>query len=61
MIAGGMMSAIEKPDPSTHYVIVYFDGSQMASLEVDAESRTEAIEALKHVGFTLRDIFSIAP
>ncbi|MBU2899157.1 MULTISPECIES: hypothetical protein [Vibrio] len=56
-----MMSAIEKPDPSTHYVIVYFDGSQMASLEVDAESRTEAIEALKHLGFTLRDIFSIAP
>ncbi|MCG7489849.1 hypothetical protein MHN79_10130 [Vibrio sp. Of14-4] len=56
-----MMSAIEKPDPSTHYVIVYFDGSHMASLEVDAKSRAEAIEALKNLGFTERDMFSISP
>ncbi|WP_239172793.1 RuvA C-terminal domain-containing protein [Vibrio sp. Of14-4] len=61
MVTGGMMSAIEKPDPSTHYVIVYFDGSHMASLEVDAKSRAEAIEALKNLGFTERDMFSISP
>lgn len=55
------MSAIEKPDPSTHYVILYFDGSKMTSFEVDAHSRNEAIEAFKDLGFAERDIFSISP
>ncbi len=55
------MSAIEKPDPSTHYVILYFDGSQMTSFEVEAHSRNEAIEAFKDLGFAERDIFSISP
>ncbi len=54
------MSAIEEPVPSSHYVILYFDGSQMTSFEVDATDRDEAVAALKNVGFTEQDIFSIS-
>ncbi|WP_165862825.1 hypothetical protein [Vibrio sinensis] len=55
------MSAIKKIEQSALYVILYFNGERIVPLEVWADSRQEAIEALREIGFNSRDIFSITP
>ncbi|MFA0412265.1 hypothetical protein [Vibrio renipiscarius] len=55
------MSAVKKEYLSHQYRIIYFDGVKMAEFVVSAESREEAILALRREGFAPNDIFSINP
>ncbi|UUM32092.1 hypothetical protein [Vibrio japonicus] len=55
------MSAVEKYEQDRQYIILYFDGANMAKFEVTASSRKAAIEAFKGTGVSTKDIFSITP
>lgn len=55
------MVALKKIEPSHRYTILYFDGNKIATLVVDAESRTEALAELKRHGYSEMDVYSINP
>ncbi len=55
------MSAAQSPKTEETYVIIYFDGADMAAFEIEAQTREQAVEAFKHSGRSEKDVFSIQP
>ncbi|SDH99074.1 hypothetical protein SAMN04488136_1423 [Vibrio xiamenensis] len=58
---GEIVSAAQSPKTEETYVIIYFDGADMAAFEIEAETREQAVEAFKHTGRSEKDVFSIRP
>ncbi|WP_428773483.1 hypothetical protein [Vibrio sp.] len=55
------MSALAKLQTTYCFSIVYFDGQKMVRVELQATSRSEALELAKPLGISYRDVFSITP